>query len=938
MNSHEIDQLDPREHILIKGARMHNLKSVNVAIPRRKLVVVTGLSGSGKSSLAFDTLYAEGQRRYVESLSSYARQFLGRLDKPEVDSIRGISPAVAIEQRVVSRSSRSTVGTSTEIYDYFKLLFARIGRTYSPVSGKEVKRHSVTDVVEATQHWDEGRRYLVLAPLRSRTDRTLTKHLEILMQQGFSRIQLDGQTVNISDAIEKELSWEQEAFVVVDRLAHKTDEETAQRLADSVETAFYEGRGDCIIQPTDGDALTFSNRFELDGIAFEEPSVNFFSFNNPVGACKTCEGFGQVIGVDPGLVIPNPGLSIYQEAIACWRGEKMKTWNEQLMYAAEQSGLSIHTPISDFTPEQRELLWTGNAHFNGLNDFFAYLEEKSYKIQFRVMMSRYRGRTTCPDCRGTRLRQDASHVQIHGHSIIDLVLMPIGELRALMAELPFDKREQHIGKHLLLEIRNRLQYLCDVGLEYLTLNRLSSTLSGGESQRINLATSLGSALVGSMYILDEPSIGLHPRDTERLIVVLKQLRDKGNTVIVVEHDEEIMRAADYLVDMGPGAGVHGGEVVFSGTPEQLLEADNLTARYLTGREQISTPEVATPWKDRIVIKGAAEHNLKGLDVTIPLRAMTVVSGVSGSGKSTLIGDIFYPGLQRHLGLHSERVGTYDRLEGDMGTLGDVQFVDQNPIGKSSRSNPVTYVKAYDEIRGLMSSQHLAKTRGYKPAHFSFNVAGGRCDNCEGEGAVTIEMQFMADIKLTCDVCKGKRFKDEVLEVTYREKNIADILQLSIDQAIAFFTEGTTNTEKKLVKKLQPLSDVGLGYMALGQSSSTLSGGEAQRVKLAAFLAQGERAKHTLFIFDEPTTGLHVDDVRKLLDAFRALLSQGHSLVIIEHNLDVIKNADWVVDLGPEGGKGGGSLVYEGTPQGLLEHPDSQTGAALAQHLSRASVL
>lgn len=930
MNSDSFDALDPRQFILIKGARMHNLKSVNVAIPRRNLVVITGLSGSGKSTLAFDTLYAEGQRRYVESLSSYARQFLGRLDKPEVDSIRGISPAVAIEQKVVSRSSRSTVGTSTELYDYLKLLFARIGRTYSPISGKEVKRNTVEDVVSAIQQRKAGERFMVLAPLEPRSDRTLAKHLEVLLQQGFVRVATAGKVEQISALLDREPTWEEPVLIVVDRLVVSQEEHDIQRLADSVETAFYEGSGSCTLQFVEGETLSFSNRFELDGMAFEEPSVNFFTFNNPVGACKRCEGFGHVIGIDADLVIPDPTKSIYEDAIVPWRGEKMQSWKEELIYSAAKFDFPIHTPIKDLNPEQRQLLWTGNAHFKGLDAFFAYLEEKAYKIQFRVMMSRYRGRTTCPDCNGTRLRKDAHYVKVHGASLPELVLEPVGKLKDWIAQIPFTQQEMAIGKHLIGEISNRLGYLCDVGLEYLTLNRLSSSLSGGESQRINLATCLGSSLVGSMYILDEPSIGLHPRDTMRLIGVLQSLRDKGNTVIVVEHEEEIMRAADYLIDMGPGAGVYGGEVVFSGTPDRLLQADNLTAEYLTGKQSVPTRDTPRPWKDRIEVIGASENNLKSVNALFPLHAMTAVTGVSGSGKSTLVGDILYPGLQRLLGEHSPRVGKHQKIEGETSSIGEVSFVDQNPIGKSSRSNPVTYIKAYDDIRALMASQPLAKARGYKPSHFSFNVSGGRCDNCEGEGQVTIEMQFMADIQLTCDVCHGKRFKQEILEISYRDKNIADILGLSVDESLSFFGHSAENTEQRIVRKLQPLSDVGLGYIALGQSSNTLSGGEAQRVKLASYLAMGERASHTLFIFDEPTTGLHVDDVRKLLDSFRALLSHGHSLVIIEHHLEVIKNADWVIDLGPEGGEGGGSVVFQGTPEELRNVPTSYTGQFLAR--------
>lgn len=926
----EVSEMDPKRHIIIKGARMHNLKNVNVAIPRNKLTVITGLSGSGKSSLAFDTLYAEGQRRYVESLSSYARQFLGRLDKPEVDAIDGISPAIAIEQKVSSRSSRSTVGTSTEIYDYIKLLFARIGRTFSPVSGQEVKRHRVSDVVNFMRDRLEAERYMVLAPLQPRKDRTLNKQLELLLQQGFSRVLINGETLRLeADWIEK-VEQKDAVSIVVDRLAVERSNEHDTRLADSVESAFFEGSGECVILFADtGEQMAFNNRFELDGMTFEEPSPNFFSFNNPVGACKQCEGFGQVIGIDRGLVIPDKKRSIYDDAIACWRGDTLSTWKQELIRNAEEFDFPIHRPYNQLTEEQQELLWTGNRYFKGLNRFFDYLEQKSYKIQYRVMLSRYRGRTKCPECKGTRLRKDASYVKVAGHSIQELVLRPCNELLDFFRSMELEKNDQKIAHRLLIEINNRLQYLCDVGLGYLTLNRLSSTLSGGESQRINLSTCLGSSLVGSMYILDEPSIGLHPRDTRRLIRVLEALRDLGNTVIVVEHDEEIMAAADHLIDMGPEAGTHGGEVVFEGNHAQLASSDfSLTAKYLTHRMSIPVPESTRTPKDLLIIKGAREHNLQDLTVAFPLRMLTVVTGVSGSGKSTLVTDLLYPAVQRALGEHSEKLGEMDALEGDVRTVKAVEFVDQNPIGKSSRSNPVTYVKAFDEIRSLFSKQALARARGYKPAHFSFNVAGGRCENCEGEGQVTIEMQFMADIKLQCEACKGRRFKDEILEVRYREKDISQVLQLTVDEAIAFFGEDDKADAKRLVSKLIPLQEVGLGYLGLGQSSSTLSGGEAQRIKLAAFLSRGDRQAHTLFIFDEPTTGLHFHDVRKLLESFQALIRQGHSVIVIEHDTDVMKSSDWIIDLGPDGGVGGGQVVFTGTPRALIECEASHTAKFL----------
>lgn len=917
---------DPRKNIIIKGARMHNLKGVSVVIPRNKLVVITGLSGSGKSSLAFDTLYAEGQRRYVESLSSYARQFLGRLDKPEVDAIEGISPAIAIEQKVTSRSSRSTVGTSTEIYDYIKLLFARVGRTYSPISGDEVKRHTVTDVVNALSKRKEGEKYLLLAPLHLQKDRSKSKHLEILQQQGFARVRVNETIERITPELIESIDEKADLSVVVDRLAVAHTQEHTTRLADSAESAFFEGSGECVVLfPDSGEQLHFNNRFELDGMTFEEPTPNFFSFNNPVGACKRCEGFGQVIGIDEDLVIPDKKRSVYDDAIACWKGDKLSKWKMELVRNAEQFDFPIHSPYHELTAEQQELLWTGNRYFKGLNRFFEYLESKSYKIQYRVMLSRYRGRTKCPDCKGTRLRKDASYVKVNGSSIQELVVMPCDELLSFFGSLELGENDAKIAKRLFTEITNRLQYLCDVGLGYLTLNRLSSTLSGGESQRINLSTCLGSSLVGSMYILDEPSIGLHPRDTQRLIRVLKALRDLGNTVIVVEHDEEIMAAADHLIDMGPEAGTHGGEVVFEGAHEALASSDfSLTAKYLTGKLAIDIPKEPRTWKDKITVVGARENNLKNVTVDFPLFSLCVVSGVSGSGKSTLVSDLLYPSVKRALGDHSDKVGDMDTLEGDVWRIKEVEYVDQNPIGKSSRSNPVTYVKAYDEIRSLFSKQQLAKARGYKPSNFSFNVAGGRCDNCEGEGQVTIEMQFMADIKLQCEVCKGKRFKDEVLEVRYRENDISQILEMTVDEALAFFGEDESTDAQRLVRKLAPLQEVGLGYLGLGQSSSTLSGGEAQRIKLAAFLAKGDRQGHTLFIFDEPTTGLHFHDVRKLLESFQALIQQGHSVIVIEHDLDVIKSADWVIDLGPDGGKAGGEIVFTGTPKALIECKASKT--------------
>jgi excinuclease ABC subunit A len=926
------------QSIEIQKARVHNLKNISLTIPLNKFIVVTGVSGSGKSSLAFDTLFAEGQRRYVESLSSYARQFLGRINKPEVDFIKGIPPAIAIEQKVNTRNPRSTVGTSTEIYDYLKLLYARVGRTISPVSGKEVKRHRVTDVVDYIFSHPEGTRFMILSPLKTQKGRPLLKEAELLMQQGFSRLEVNDEIKRIDELVKagEENFCKGNCNVVIDRVAVADDEDTQSRVADSVQTAFYEGLGECIVKVFEnkkvGDSRRFSNLFETDGMEFEEPSVHLFSFNNPVGACPTCEGYGKVIGIDEDLVIPNKSLSVYQDAIACWRGEKMGEWKKQLIYSAEKFNFPIHKPYYELTEEQRKLLWTGNRYFKGLNRFFKYLEEKTYKIQYRVMLSRYRGKTTCPECNGSRLKKEAGYVKVAEKSIQELVLMPVSELRTFFNELRLDEHDQAIAKRILIEINSRLTFLCDVGLGYLTLNRLSSSLSGGESQRINLATSLGSSLVGSLYILDEPSIGLHSRDTQRLIKVLKRLQKIGNTVFVVEHDEEIIRAADQIIDIGPFAGQHGGEVVFQGTHEELKKKpESLTTKYLTGVEKIEIPKQRRKWSNFIEILGARENNLKNVNVRFPLNTITVVTGVSGSGKSSLVSKILFPALTKILGGYGERTGQHDAVKGDFKMLSSIEFIDQNPIGKSSRSNPVTYLKAYDEIRKLFSSQQAAKIQGLKPSHFSFNVDGGRCDECQGEGTIKVEMQFLADVYLVCESCGGKRFKEEILDVQYKGNNIDDILNLTVNQAVELFEKGKSSTEKKITKRLKPLQDVGLGYIKLGQSSSTLSGGESQRVKLASFLAH-EKDSPTLFIFDEPTTGLHFHDIRKLLDSFSALISRGHSIVIIEHNLEIIKSADWVIDLGPEGGDKGGELVFAGTPEDLVKQEKSYTASALKEKL------
>lgn len=930
-----IDDLSAKEYIIIKNARVHNLKNLSVALPRNQFIVVTGLSGSGKSSLAFDTLYAEGQRRYVESLSAYARQFMGKMNKPEVDYIRGISPAIAIQQKVNTRNPRSTVGTSTEIYDYLKLLFARIGKTISPVSGQEVKRHTVSDVVSFVSALNEGTKVLILSPLPARKGKTLKEELVLLQQKGFTRVDFHGEVRKIEEVIElnSDIKQAKDVNIVVDRLATGGEvEEMESRIADSAQTAFFESDGICYVDVLNDDGTRvrkdFNNRFELDGLMFEEPSTNLFSFNNPYGACKTCEGFGSIIGIDENLVIPNKGLSIYDGAIACWKGESMKEWNETLVMHAYKFKFPIHKPYYDLSPEQKQLLWTGNKYFSGLNDFFRYVEEQTYKIQYRVMLSRYRGKTMCPDCRGSRLRKDASYVKISDKSITDIVLMSVKKAVEFFKSLELSEYELEVGRRLLTEIRNRLQFLEDVGLGYLTLNRLSNSLSGGESQRINLATSLGSSLVGSMYILDEPSIGLHSKDTERLISVIKALKKAGNTLIVVEHDEDIMKAADALIDIGPEAGSGGGNLVFQGTFKEILKAkDSLTGRYLAGTDKIEVPAKRRKWHNYLEIKGARENNLKNVSTRIPLGVLTLVTGVSGSGKTSLIKRVLYPALKRMHGGYGEQTGLYDLIDGDLNTITSVEMVDQNPIGKSSRSNPVTYVKAYDEIRTLFSEQPLAKARNYKPSHFSFNVEGGRCEMCQGEGEVTIEMQFMADVHLVCEACHGKRFKAEVLEVQYKEKSISDILDMTVDDSLVFFKD-----TPKVSAKLQPLSDVGLGYVRLGQSSNTLSGGEAQRIKLASFLGKGSVEEHILFIFDEPTTGLHFHDIKKLLAAFDALIRQGNSLLVIEHNPDMIKCADWIIDMGPEGGDEGGYIVFEGTPEDMKQCEEGYTAQYLKEKL------
>lgn len=923
-----IDTVDIKKNILIQGAYLHNLKNITVAIPRNKLVVITGLSGSGKSSLAFDTLYAEGQRRYVESLSSYARQFLGRLDKPKVDSIKGISPAIAIEQKVNATNPRSTVGTSTEIYDYLKLLYTRIGKTFSPISGKEVKKNTTTDVINFIKGFPKGTKLLLLAPVILEEGRTMVNKLQILSQQGYSRVRINGEVTRLDDLDVVNLSGKVE--LVVDRIITKEDEDFYHRLADAVEIAFFEGKGEVFIEDLSTHSVSeFNNRFEEDGIVFLEPNVHLFSFNNPYGACPVCEGYGDVIGIDEDLVIPDTSLSVFDNAIFPWRGESMGWYRDQLIKNSYKFDFPIHKPWFELTDEQKQLVWDGNKYFEGLNSFFSFLESKSYKIQNRVMLSRYRGKTKCSVCKGKRLRPEAGYVKINGTSIQELVELPLEKLAAFFEALQLSEYDSVVAKRLLLEINNRIKFLRDVGLGYLTLNRKSNTLSGGESQRINLATSLGSSLVGSMYILDEPSIGLHPKDTERLIEVLKSLRDLGNTVIVVEHDEDIMKAADEIIDIGPEAGTHGGEVVAQGDYEAILKSDSLTAKYLNGEMEIEVPKKRRTSKNKISILGARQNNLKNINVTFPINCFTAVTGVSGSGKSTLVHKILYPALLREIGGHGTKPGQFSEIKGDFKAVKNIEFIDQNPIGRSSRSNPVTYIKAYDDIRNLFAAQKLSDIRGYKPKHFSFNVDGGRCENCKGEGEVTIEMQFMADVHLLCDVCNGKRFKKEVLEVTFEGKNIDDVLTMTVDDAVAFFG---AHKQDKIAAKLQPLQDVGLGYVQLGQSSSTLSGGEAQRIKLASFLGKGITSDKTLFIFDEPTTGLHFHDIQKLLASFYALLNNGHTLIVVEHNLDLIKCADYIIDLGPEGGERGGNVVVEGTPEEVADTAGSVTGQYLKEKL------
>lgn len=924
-----ISDVNPKHNIIIKGAKLHNLKNIDVVIPRNKLVVITGLSGSGKSSLAFDTLYAEGQRRYVESLSSYARQFLGRLNKPKVDFIKGIAPAIAIEQKVNSTNPRSTVGTTTEIYDYLKLLFARIGKTYSPKSGNQVKKDTVTDVLNFIKSIKEGEKLLLLSPIHLENGRELSDKLKVLNQQGYARIKINDRVQRIDD-IDTETITEKDIFLVVDRIIKKDEEDFYNRLADAIQTAFFEGKGSCFIQQlSDNKQKHFSNSFELDGITFLEPNVHLFSFNNPYGACPACEGYGDVIGIDEDLVFPNTGLSVYENAIFPWRGESMSWYRDQLVNNSHHFDFPIHKPYFELSEKNKNIIWEGNEHFEGLNSFFAELESKAYKIQNRVMLSRYRGKTKCKTCNGKRLRSEANYVKIDGKTITDLVDMPIDELSIFFKQLKLSDIDLNIANRLLKEINNRLSYLANVGLNYLTLNRKSNTLSGGESQRINLATSLGSSLVGSMYILDEPSIGLHPKDTERLIDVLKALRDLGNTVIVVEHDEDIMQAADEIIDIGPEAGTLGGKVVATGSYEAILASDSLTAKYLNKTLKIEVPKKRRTSKYAVEIIGAKENNLKNIDVVLPLNMLTVVTGVSGSGKSTLIKKIVYPALQKKLTDFSDKAGQFSELKGNFNNIEQIEFVDQNPIGRSSRSNPVTYIKAYDDIRALFSNQKLSKIRNYQPKHFSFNVDGGRCETCKGEGEVTIEMQFMADVHLTCETCNGKRFKKEVLEVTFEGKSIDDILNLTIDDAIAFFAK---HEQTRIKGKLQPLQDVGLGYVTLGQSSSTLSGGEAQRIKLASFLGKGVKGANTLFIFDEPTTGLHFHDIQKLLKSFQALIEKGHSIIVIEHNIELIKCADYIIDLGPEGGKNGGNIIAQGTPEQIVSNKNSITGKYLKDKL------
>ncbi|OUR90712.1 excinuclease ABC subunit A [Flavobacteriales bacterium 34_180_T64] len=927
MNTNVLDA-NPKKNIIIKGAKLHNLKNIDVVIPRNKLVVITGLSGSGKSSLAFDTLYAEGQRRYVESLSSYARQFLGRLNKPKVDFIKGIAPAIAIEQKVNSTNPRSTVGTSTEIYDYLKLLFARIGKTYSPISGELVKKHRTGDVLNLVKQFKDNEKLLLLSPITLEEGRTMSDKLNVLQQQGYARIKHKEDVFRIDQAIENNINTD--VYLVVDRIIVKHEDDFYNRLADAIETSFFEGKGTCIVESlSDKKQISFNNKFELDGITFLEPNVHLFSFNNPYGACPKCEGYGDVIGIDEELVIPNTGLSVFENAIFPWRGESMSWYRDQLVNNSHKFEFPIHKPYFKLSEEHKQLVWEGNSYFEGLNSFFSELESKAYKIQNRVMLSRYRGKTKCHICNGKRLRPEANYVKIGNVTLSDLVEMPLNKLSIFFEQLELNEHDTKIATRLLKEINSRLSFLSDVGLDYLTLNRRSNTLSGGESQRINLATSLGSSLVGSMYILDEPSIGLHPKDTQKLIKVLIALRDLGNTVIVVEHDEDIMQAADAIIDIGPEAGTFGGEVVAVGTYKEILASNSLTAQYLNGTQSIEIPQTRRRSKYHIDILGARENNLQNIDVTFPLGMLSIITGVSGSGKSTLVKKILFPALQKKLTDFSDKPGQFTALEGNFSNIKHVEFVDQNPIGRSSRSNPVTYIKAYDDIRALYANQKLSKIRNYQAKHFSFNVDGGRCETCKGEGEVTIEMQFMADVHLTCETCDGKRFKKEILEVNFNGKSIDDILNLTLDDAIAFFT---AHEQIKIQGKLQPLQDVGLGYVTLGQSSSTLSGGEAQRIKLATFLGKGSKSNNALFIFDEPTTGLHFHDIKKLLKSFQALIAKGHSIIVIEHNLELIKCADYIIDLGPEGGERGGQLIAQGTPEELVKNKNSITGTFLKDKL------
>jgi excinuclease ABC subunit A len=932
------NEIGGNKEILIKGARVHNLKNIDLSIPRDQFIVITGLSGSGKSSLAFDTLYAEGQRRYVESLSAYARQFLGKINKPEVDFIKGIPPAIAIEQKVNTHNPRSTVGTSTEVYDYLKLLYARIGRTISPVSGLEVTRHSVGDVVNYILSLDENTTVLILSPIPKTNRKFLEKGLRVRLQQGITRIYSKDRTEKIQDILDNHDNFDDadDLYIVVDRLRVAWDGDTRSRIADSIENSFYEGNGECLLitgETGNETKVRFSNRFELDGITYDEPSEHMFSFNNPLGACHVCEGYGKIIGIDEDLVVPDKSLSVYNDAIACWRGEKMKKWKERLVYNAPKFGFPVHKPYYGLSAEMKELLWTGNRYFYGLHRFFKHIEKKSYKIQYRVMLSRYRGKTTCYECKGTRLRIESSWVRVGGKTIQELVQMPVTRLSEFFSTIPLEKHEQEIAGRIIREISTRLEFLKDVGLGYLTMNRLSSTLSGGESQRIRLAATMGSNLVGSLYILDEPSIGLHPRDTHMLIKVLKQLKESGNTVVVVEHDEDIIRASDQIIDIGPLAGHLGGNIVFQGNHRQLrTQKDSITARYLTGRENIAVPVNRQKWNNYIEITGASENNLKGINVKFPLNVLTVITGVSGSGKSSLVRDILFPALSRIYHNNILKAGKSGMVGGDINRLSGVEMIDQNPIGRSSRSNPVTYIKAWDDVRKLFASQTASKLNNFQPGHFSFNIDGGRCEECQGEGIIKVEMQFMADVNLICENCQGKRFKDDILEVRYREKNIFEVLELTVREAISFFGEKGYGYEKKIVDKLRTLEEVGLDYVKLGQSSSTLSGGESQRVKLASFLGREKEQQSVLFIFDEPTTGLHFHDIKKLLKAFQALTDRGNSLIVVEHNPEVVKTADWVIDLGPEGGEEGGYIVFEGTPEELVKCPSSHTGKHLKDRL------